>query len=55
MKEVVYTEAQVIDFINQERERIIAYLSRTEFTSLDHMPHEAAINIRADHNRLEQS
>jgi len=29
-----------------EREEIIAILSRTEFTSLDHMPSEAALIIR---------
>ena len=33
--------------VNSERERIIGILSRTEFTSLDHMPHEAATIIRA--------
>jgi len=30
----------------QEREEIIAILSETEFTSLDHMPSEAALIIR---------
>ena len=29
-----------------EREAIIGLLSRTEFTSLEHMPHEAALMIR---------
>jgi len=33
--------------VNSERERIIGILSRTEFTSLDHMPHEAATIIRS--------
>ncbi len=30
----------------KEREEIIATLSRTEFTSLEHMPSEAALIIR---------
>ena len=38
---------QTIDAVTQERERIIALLASTEFTSLDHMPHEAATLIRA--------
>jgi hypothetical protein len=32
--------------VAREREDIIAMLSRTEFTSLDHMPSEAALIIR---------
>ena len=39
--------ARIADAVNRERERIIALLATTEFTSLDHMPHEAATLIRA--------
>jgi MoaA/NifB/PqqE/SkfB family radical SAM enzyme len=33
---------------SEERERIIRFLAESEFTSLDHMPHEAATLLRAE-------
>jgi hypothetical protein len=42
--ELIAEEAQKA--VRAEREEIIAILSRTEFTSLDHMPSEAALIIR---------
>lgn len=43
---MVDLEAQFKEALEAEREEIIAILSRTEFTSLEHMPSEAALIIR---------
>ena len=44
--------AAYITGVMQERERLIRMLATTEFTSLEHMPHEAATIMRAGYPRM---
>jgi len=44
--------AAYITGVMQERERLIQLLATTEFTSLEHMPHEAAAMIRAGYPQI---
>jgi hypothetical protein len=44
-----WREESLDDFIHaivmRDRQQVLKYLESTEFTSLDHMPHEASIPI----------
>lgn len=48
-------EPHVMHTVRQERERMINILKQQEFTSLEHMPHEAAVLINAGNGTSKSS